>query len=221
MWPKCSPQRGFTLIELLVVMVVIVAITSAVVAGVGNIRGASVQSETGKLAVAVRYLYNLAVLSGHNHRLVIDLDTQTYWGEEQNSSDPCETFLLPGEDEDLAPKKPKKGKKGEVVQEDNDKTGGKAGFQETTSKLLSKYTLDKGLIFYGVMTSHQATMSDKGQAYVYFFPNGTTENALIYIAGDKDKDTDDVMTIEVKALQGTAKVHKDKVDVASFGRIEG
>lgn len=191
-----SHQRGFTLIELLVVVVVMMAVTAAVITGVGNIRGASLQAEAGKLSTAVRYLYNLTVLSGRAHRLVIDLDSRSYWGEEQTSSDPCEAFLLPGEgdDEDGKPA----GKDGEEQTQ--------SGFSASNSRLLAKYTLDQGIKIQGVMTSHQVQPTEKGQAYVYFFPNGTTESAVVHLEGDQD----DVMTVEVLALQGSAKIHKEK-----------
>ncbi len=208
-------SRGFTLIELIVVVAVMAVITTAVVAGVGNVRGASVQSETGKIAVAVRYLYNLTVLSSKVHRLVFDLDKRTYWGEEQTSDDPCQQFLLPGEGDEaeakrLAKKKPKKGKNGKII-EDEPKPD--AGFAQTKSRLLAKYTMDKGISIAGVMTSHQNEPLKKGMAYLYFFPNGTTENALIWVKGDgaAEDDDSDVMTIEVKALQGAAKLHNEKV----------
>lgn len=210
-------QHGFTLIELVVVVAVIAIVTVAVAAGVGNIRGASVQSETGKIAIAVRYLYNLSVLSGKNHRLVLDLDTQSYWAEAQTTSDPCETFLLPGEGEEeeaaKAAKRPGGKKKGKDEAAEKSNT---AGFTPIESRLLAKTALDKGIKFGSVMTSHQLQPTEKGQAYVYFFPNGTTENAFIYVQGDED----DVMTVEVKALQGTATVHKQKVDVEKLGKQE-
>ncbi|MSP91042.1 MAG: prepilin-type N-terminal cleavage/methylation domain-containing protein, partial [Myxococcales bacterium] len=79
---------GFTLIELMVVVLLVALVTAAVVVGVGNLRGASVQAEAGKVAVAVRYLYNLSVLTGRAHRLVIDVDAGAWWGEEQTSADP-------------------------------------------------------------------------------------------------------------------------------------
>jgi general secretion pathway protein H len=215
---RSTSTRGFTLIELVVVVAVIAIVTVAVAAGVGNIRGASVQSETGKIAIAVRYLYNLSVLSGKNHRLVIDLDTQSYWAESQTTSDPCETFLLPGEgEEDEAAKavnRPGGKKKAKEAAEADKSTS--AGFSPIESRILAKTTLDKGVKFGSVMTSHQQQPTEKGQAYVYFFPNGTTENAFIDVKGDED----DVMTVEVKALQGTATVHKQKMDIDKLGKEE-
>ena len=215
-------QRGFTLIELIVVVAVMAVITGAVVTGVGNVRGASVQSETSKIGVAVRYLYNLTVLSGKVHRLAFDLDKRMYWGEEQTSDDPCQQFLLPGEGDEeeakkAAKKKPKKGKNGKPIEEEPAKLDG--GFTETKSRLLAKYTMDPGISIAGVMTSHQNEPLKKGMAYLYFFPNGSTENALIWVKGDGDAadDDSDVMTVEVKALQGAAKLHNEKVP---FERID-
>lgn len=187
-------QRGFTLIELVVVVAVVAVITGAVVTGVGSLRGASVQAEAGKVAVAVRYLYNLAVISGKNQRLVIDLDTQSYWGEAQDSADPCESFLLPGSDAD---------------EDGSDVDVTRAGFAASDSQLLQKVTLDKGIRFAKVNTTHQDQPQDKGQAYIYFFPSGTAENAVVQLEGDED----DFMTVEVFSLQGNAKVHNGEVEL--------
>lgn len=191
-------SRGFTLIELIVVVAVMMAVTLAVATGVNNIRGASAQAEAGKVATAVRYLYNLAVVSGRNQRLVIDLDTRTWWGEGQTSDDPCQGFLLPGENSD------------EGTDEQLKKTG---GFEASKTTLLQKNELDKGVKFAGVLTSHDDQPVEKGQAFINFFPNGTTEHALIQLNAD-----DDWNTVEVFALQGTAKVHPGKVEFDELKR---
>lgn len=200
--------RGFTLIELVVVMAVIAVVTTSVVVGIGNIRGASVQTEAGKLALTIRYLYNLSVLNGKNYRLVVDIAGGTYWGEEQASRDPCKSYLLPGEDglEDNL----------DVGKGDKDGEGKQApaSFGAAKSKLVKKRKLPKGIIFAGVMTSHQSELSTGGVAHVNFFPNGTAEAAMIYV-GDKE-DEDDVMTVEVLAMQGAARIHLDRMDLDEF-----
>jgi general secretion pathway protein H len=193
---KRARQAGFTLIELIVVVAVIAVITGAVVTGVGNLRGASVQAEAGKIAVAVRYLYNLSVISGRNHRLVMDLDARTFWGEEQSSSDPCDSFLLPGTDAEE-----EEAQEGDVTRN--------AGFSASESQLLQRVTLDTGIRFLQVHTTHQDQPQEKGQAYIYFFPSGTAENAVVQLEGDED----DIMTVEVFALQGNAKVHTGAFDL--------
>jgi type II secretion system protein H len=207
--PLANPDRrraGFTLIELFVVMTVIAVVTSAVAIGIGNIRGASVQSESGKMVAAIRYLYTLSVLNGKNYRLVVDVSEGSYWGEMQDSRDPCKAFLLSDEDED------KEADKKDA--EEDEAQPATASFGLAKSRLLKKRKLPKGIAFGGVMTSHQSELSVDGQAHVNFFPNGTAEAAMLYIQ-DADDD-EDVMTVEVLSLQGSARIYDDKLSLDEF-----
>ena len=204
-------ERGFTLIELVVVVTIMAMVTAAVAIGIGNIRGASVQSEAGQLAVAVRYLYNLSVLNGKVHRLVIDIEGGTYWGEAQESRDPCKMYLMPGD----GPDDVGSGKgSGDSSSDEDDDTPKAAAFSKAKTKLLKKRKLKKGVVFGGVMTSHDREVATSGQAYITIFPNGTAEAALVYIE-DKDND-EDVMTVEVLSLQGSARVHLDRMAPDDF-----
>ncbi|MSQ82071.1 MAG: prepilin-type N-terminal cleavage/methylation domain-containing protein [Myxococcales bacterium] len=219
-------RRGFTLIELVAAIAIIAIVTAAVATGVNNIRGASASAEAGKIAVAVRYLYNLAVVSGRNQRLVIDFDARAWWGEEQTTDDPCEAFLLPGTDEPGTDKhgtdKHGTDKHGKDEPEDTQAGNAKAGerpaatsaFEASKSTLLQRTELDKGLTFAAVMTTHQSEPSKSGQAFIYFFPNGTTEHAMIQVKADED----DVTTVEVSAMQGTAKIRGEDIDLDDISR---
>lgn len=205
-------QRGFTLIELVATMAIIAIVTAAVATGINNIRGASASAEAGKIAVAVRYLYNLAVISGKNQRLVIDFEARAWWGEAQNTEDPCEAFLLPGKDEpDDANKAAKTGDAAAAGERPMPNSG---GFEPSKSLLLQRTELDKGIGFKAVMTSHQTEPSKSGVAYVYFFPNGTTEHAMVQVKADDD----DITTVEVDAMQGTAKIRGEDIDLDDIAR---
>ncbi len=195
-------DAGFTLIELVVVMVVMAVVTVTVVIGIGNIRGANVDTEAGQLAAAVRYLYNLSVLNGRNYRLIVDLDSHAWWGEAQDSRDPCKQFLLPGEGEE-------EGR--EVDEDDEGNAPPPAAFGAAKSALLQKRELPKGIAFVGAMTSHQSDIERKGQVHLNFFPNGSVEAGFVLI-GDSDDDSD-VVTVEVLPLQGTARVYNGELTV--------
>jgi type II secretion system protein H len=198
-------EAGFTLIELVVVMAVVAIVTSAVAVGIGNIRGASVQTEAGQLAVAVRYLYNLSILNGRNYRLVLDLENGNWWGEAQASRDPCTAFLLPGdgEEEDKA-----------VDEDDEDAAPKAAGFDAAKSKLLAKHKLAKGIVVRRVMTSHQSDFITSGQAHINFFPNGTVERGFVVFTLSDDED--DAMSVEILPLQGSARVLDGELDIDDF-----
>jgi len=204
-------HAGFTLIELIVVVAVIAIVATVVGVGVGNIRGANVDAEAGKLAIAVRYLYNMSVLNGRNYRLVVDLDKREYWGEEQTSGDPCKAFLFSDDDRREKEKKKRVVKSGSGGEEERTPT---EGFQESGDAILAKRALDPGISFGGVMTSHQSDVMETGQAEVNFFPNGTTESAYIYVQGDED----DIVTVEILPLQGKARVHREKLPLSDFYR---
>jgi len=206
-------EQGFTLIELAVVMVVAAVVTTVVAIGIGNIRGASVQAESGKLAIAVRYLYNLSVLNGKVYRLTIDLDAGTYWGERQNSRDPCKTFQLPGEDE-IAGLDVGNSKSKDKDTEDDKAAPKAASFEGAKTRLLKKRKLDKGIIFESVMTSSLGDPTRSGQAHIHFFPNGTAERAMVFIRVKDDED--DAMTVEVMSLQGSARIHTERMDLEEF-----
>ncbi len=194
-------QAGFTLIELVVVMVVMAVVTTAVVVGIGNIRGANVDAEAGQLSVAVRYLYNMSILNGRNYRLVLDIDNGAWWGEAQESRDPCKAFLLPGED----------GEEPKEVDEDDVDAPKVGSFGDAKSKLLQKRTLPKGIEIVSVMTSHQSDPSRTGQASINFFPNGTVEAGFVVLGVTDDED--DTMTVEVLSLQGSARVLDGTLDI--------
>lgn len=195
-------QAGFTVLELVVVMVVMAVVTVTVVIGIGNIRGASVDSEAGQLAVAVRHLYTMSVLHGRSYRLVLDLDTHAWWGEAQDSRDPCKAYLLPGEGEEEGDDK---GTAPQVSDEDEE-TGAPppASFGDAKSVLLQKHQLPKGVALVTAMASHLRDPATRGQAMIHFFPNGTVEAGFVVVA-DED-DAEDAMTVEVMPLQGTARV---------------
>ena len=96
----------------------------------------------------------------------------------------------------------------------------RANFGAATTRLLAKHKLGAGVVFDGVMTSHQNDPTTSGQATINFFPNGTAEAAFIWVglAGDKDdgSDEEDVMTVEVLALQGTAHIHATRLEAREF-----
>jgi prepilin-type N-terminal cleavage/methylation domain-containing protein len=67
-----------TLLELLVVMAVVGLLMALGVRGVRWLRSSSLRDVTTEIAAVFRVTYNLATLSATHHRVVFDLDAQTY-----------------------------------------------------------------------------------------------------------------------------------------------
>ena len=212
-------RGGFTIVELLATIVIILVIATAVTIGIGNIQRADLPAQAGKIAAAVRYLYNLSVINNQSYRLVIDLKSGEYWGEEMPSESPCEVFLVETEGDPKAAaklerqkgKKRKKGDRGD----DEESAPPAAAFETVKDNMLTKRALEKRLEFRGVITGHHADLQEEGQVEVNFFPSGYVEKAYIYLG------TGDVTyTIETRPLLGSVRIHKEKLEPASLFRKE-
>jgi general secretion pathway protein H len=76
--------------------------------------------------------------------------------------------------------------------------------------------LGAGIRYLGVHTEHDDQIRTKGRAYLYFWPGGGTERAVIQLArGD-----DDVLSVLVSPLSGRAKVQRGKIELEA-PRTEG
>jgi prepilin-type N-terminal cleavage/methylation domain-containing protein len=96
---RCA--RAFTLIELMAVMAIMGILAMGVMVSVGTLDFARLKTASSQVAGAVRYLQNLAVLNNTYYRLVVDLGSGKYHGEEIKLSDSlCTPFRTVGEDEE-------------------------------------------------------------------------------------------------------------------------
>lgn len=90
-----APERGFTLIEFLVVIVLLGLMSVVAVRGIRSMTRSDLRSTSGKLAGAIRYLFDRASTTGKVHRLVLDFENGSYWAEESD-----DRFYLPRDRED-------------------------------------------------------------------------------------------------------------------------
>ena len=93
-------DSGYTLIELSAVLAIALILIVASVATLRSVQKADVSTAAGRLTSAVRYLYDLSVVTNRPYRLVVDLASNAYWGEPANPSVGCSgAALLPSEEE--------------------------------------------------------------------------------------------------------------------------
>ncbi len=74
-------QGGFTLIELTLVMFIIGMLVALTFPKFRNIGGGDIKLETRTLIAYVQGLYSEATFTRRQHRLVLDLSENRYWGE--------------------------------------------------------------------------------------------------------------------------------------------
>ena len=214
--PRCRPA-GFTLIELVIVIALLALMVTIVVPSVVNIFGANLRSTVSEVAGAIRFTYDLAARKNVPFRLVFDLDEQAYWVESSSEKylfDREKTRVSDGRLDEDAEKEKERGRSRRFVDRSYIEGGemwqpkGKPSFSDFAGRYTKKKPLPEDIIFQDVWVAHQEDRVTAGRAYLYCFPTGMTERAVIHI-GD---DAEDAYTLVVQALTGVVKIHPGYVE---------
>ncbi len=198
----------------MVALLLIGAASGAVMVSYRSSGRASARSQAGRLAAAIRYLYDRAVTTGSYYRLVLDLSKNKYWAEQsehrfylvRNKESSPGRGQAPDEQERerRLREEEERGKlqlTGLAAQLQPPPMPRKARFQQFQDATLPKVDL-RGCKVRDVLTPRQREPYGQGQAYLYFFPDGHTERAVLHL-----EDTDgDVYTLSVAPLTGRVEV---------------
>ncbi len=212
-----------TLIEIMVVVAIIGLGAGGAVMGLRSVGKATLKGSAAQMASAIRYCYDRAITTNSYYRMVIDLGSNSYSIEKSD-----ERMLLAREKE----KAPGKGiafdrdalEKERDVKETEDEQRmrargqglgialeppprpKRAKFQSFTDATAKKVVLKKVRLF-DVYTPRQRESYKQGKAYLYFFPDGHTERAIIHLA-----DGEDFYTLLVSPLTGKVEVRKGRIE---------
>lgn len=215
-------KNGFTLLEILIVLAIVGLMTGMSVRGFRSVAKSDLRANTSRLSGAVRYLFDRASTTGKYHRLVIDVDEGRYWAEVSD-----DRFYIPREPEteatvkklaELEAKLEEKEKAaadlaaaaGDVdmskikAQDFRPKRVRFGAFTETTLKPVKM----KNTTVMDVYTPRLADPVTKGRAYVYFFPLGQTEPAIIHLSDPKEET---MYSLVVHPITGRVRIYNEYV----------
>lgn len=214
-------EQGLTLIELSIALLIVGLLLVAVVPSIEGVTGVRAREAAGKMSGIVRYMYNESALSGRPCRLVFDLDQRAYWAECTEGK-----FVLNSErerardgakfddkneqdkiDRELANNTSFTGDDAEALKAEKERILKQADFAEFTNDTVERQSLPKGVDL-EVWVDHQREKYSKGQAYLYFFPQGYTERAQLYLSSGST-----VYTLQVQALTGKVKAFPDELEL--------
>jgi general secretion pathway protein H len=221
-WARALPAAGFTLIELLVVLALVGLMAGLAMRGFKSLAKSDLRSNTAKLSGAMRYLFDRASTTGRYHRLVIDLEAQKYWAEVSD-----DRFYVPREAEtekDIKARLEKDAKRDEAErrravekelgggfdmsklepQEFEPKRVRFGAFKETTLKPVKL----KNTIVTDVYTPRTADAVAEGRAYIYFFPLGQAEAAIVHLS---DPDRESYYSLVVHPITGRVRIYNEYV----------
>ena len=165
----------------------------------------------------MRYLFDRASATGKYHRLVIDVDEGRYWAEVSD-----DRFYLPREPETESSQK-KLAEAAAELERKGSQAGGDVGgggrlrhvqgaspglstqgarfgaFKETTLKPVKM----KNTLVMDVYTPRMADPITHGRAYIYFFPLGQTEPAIVHLS-DPARQT--IYSLVVHPITGRVRI---------------
>ena len=230
-------SQGFTLIEVMVALMVVALIATIGVKGFRTVTKGNLREGSAHMSGAIRFLFDRASITGKYHRLVIDLNEGRYWAEvsddrffapNQAESEPERQKRE--EKEDAAEDEERKRKEKQdllyggsssssssasssssfdmskmEVGEFRPRRARFAAFKETA---LKPVTLKKEVRIKSVYTPRMTDPVTVGRAYLYFYPLGQTEPAVITLT---DKSGQNVFSLVVHPITGRVRIYNEEV----------
>jgi general secretion pathway protein H len=224
-------ERGFTLIEVIVVLAIIGLIMGLGVRGMRSLAKSDLRESSAHLSGAMRYLFDRASTTGKIHRLVIDMETEQYWAEVSD-----DRFFIPRESESEQALRRRENKEADEDEEeqkrleqnaknyDNSSTPSSSSFDLSKLEVgdfkpkrarfaafkevaIKPVKLKKAKIR-SVYTPRLTDPLTSGRAYVYFFPLGQTEPAIITMSDDSGPPT---YSLVVHPITGRVRIYDQEV----------
>jgi general secretion pathway protein H len=215
---------GFSLIETMVVVGIVGMLVGGSVYGLRALAKSELRSSAAKLAGGIRYCFDRAVTTGGYYRLVLDLDGNKYWVEKSDNRMYLtrEKERSPGQgkafDYEAEEKKREEEEAKEKERFASRGTGlgsalepppapRRAKFATFKDATLNQVKLKKTQLF-DVYTARQREPYTAGRAYLYFFPDGHTERAIVRL-----RDGESWYSLVVHPLTGRVEVKSGKIDI--------
>jgi general secretion pathway protein H len=202
---RIASAAGFTLLEIGIAMVVLLLAFTVALPGLEAITGAKMRAAAGHLSSSMRALYSEAALTGRTCRIAFDIDARTY---DVQCASGAATISSRKEEVregrryvDIKKQQDELDRLRELAKDNpvEAQIEAQTSYQEVADA--PKVTLPDGVSFDSIWVQHQAEKYTGGDAYVYFFPQGNTEHALITL-----KRGDDLITIESSPLTGRVQL---------------
>lgn len=227
-------ERGLTLIELVVALAIIAVLFAAVATSVSAITGSRAKAAVGELGGVIRSLYDTAALKGRTCRLVFQLPAKgeedgavRYWAEcaeghvttardrDQSLDDANRAAELAAKEQSngrsrSSDRASRSGDEPQTVEEQAAQEKAKVERRTRFSQYTAEEIAPRGLsgVTVKVWTQHQREPVTHGLAYLYFFPQGYTEKAYVYV-----QQGNNVWTLTVAPLTGKTAIVSRALEV--------
>lgn len=219
--PVNAGRRAFTLVEILVVIALMAVLAGTIVSGSGMLASNRMRASAGLVVTAARLAVTRANTAGHSVRLVFDIDQSLLLMEESSDrmlrvKETSDTKESEGASAGADPAT--EAEKESLKYADGIVKGPKAPRAKFTAIPIGSTETDgakgrdlgKGVKFRLVQTEHDLKPRDSGRAYLYFWPGGGTERAVIQI---ERTGSEDVLSVLMNPLTARAKIQRGKIEL--------
>lgn len=206
------PRRaGMTLIEMMIVVIIVAVAATGLSVGFGALNRTHLRSACMRIAAGSRFAYNRAISQGTTVRLAFDLDTEQMSFEEAHGA----VTLARIDDErrgnveddsegaDAAGVDPWEAARARLADTLRPSFGA-SPFTTLTGSRYAAAELSDGIAIDRLITPHEADPREDGVGHIYFFPNGQTEHAVVWVTDNHDR----VFSIEIHPLTGRGRIRE-------------
>jgi len=211
-------RDGFSLIEILIVIVILALAVAGLTMGLSALGRSRLRSGCVKISAGAKFAYHRAITHGKTVRIVLDFEQNTMGFEEahgritlrdadnQHWSDEDED-----EDEDGADDPWSNAQAN--LESAIEASIGRSPFGPITGEdgeALERYQPRplEGVMIARLFTPHELEPREAGKGYIYFFPGGRTEHAVVQLE-NRDRR---VYSVEIQPLTGHAEIFPHAVE---------
>ncbi|RYZ36486.1 MAG: prepilin-type N-terminal cleavage/methylation domain-containing protein [Myxococcaceae bacterium] len=224
--------RGLTLIEISIAIAIAAVLFAAVTVGIGALTGAKAKGSATELAGVIRSLYDSAALSGKTCRLVFVIPDPKREQPTKYHAECAAGGITTSRNRDDALKKDERDREQaarsgggqderknytrsdnsspsaqELMEQEKTRIESQSTFSAYTAEEISPRELPSGVAV-SVWTRQQREPVESGVAYLYFFPQGYTEKAMVFL-----RQGDNAWTLDVSPLTGKVNIASEALEV--------
>lgn len=212
-----SSESGLSLVEVVVALAIVSMVTAVAIPAASSAMRLELKSSAAKISGLMKATYDEAALTAKPCRLVFDFEKRSVTAQVGDAHltlrDERRGGLVRALSNTQKPDDHKADEEMDVrdlVQKryDYDLTSAapKAGFSAIEGA--KPLNLPGGIRFEDIEVEHQMAPIKSGQAFLYFFPTGLTEHALIHLKDEQGR----VFAVELEALSGRTRIYDHRLD---------
>ena len=215
---RAASQGAFSLIEILIVIVIMALAVAGLTMGFSALGRSRLRSAGVKIAAGAKFAYHRAITQGKTVRMVLDFDAGTLGFEEAHGrvtlrDTSRNDWTLDGDDEDDDGSVDAWSSAQANLESAITASIGRSPFgpiADEDGEPMERYqprVLD-GVRFTRLFTPHELEPRESGKGYIYFFPGGHTEHAVVQLENPDLR----VYSVEIHALTGRAEIFPHAVE---------